>query len=792
MKGHTKEAIEFLTKFSPNDPWVLTSIIPDGKTDTATFTEKEAAFKWVEERQGKQNIYFHVNPTTRPMNSKASKEDIDRLEWLHVDIDPRAGEQPAREKQRAIKLLKSHATPPTVIIDSGGGVQGFWKLEPHESLIIGGDLDKAKELEAYNVQFEREFQADPCHNVDRIMRLPGTINLPTQRKIKKGRKPAIAKLVEWAGNVYNISEFTPAVRVQAAKSGLSEGKSYVHITGNVPDIGVEELQKWAAENNKIIPEHTLALIATGQDPVDPTRYGSRSESLFRVCCDLVRAGVPEEMIYAIITGDNEIAVSVRDKKDWERYASRQIQRAKEEAIHPMLRVMNEKHAVISDIGGKCKVISEIQDPVLKRTKISKQAFLDIRNRYCNQQVQVGVNDEGEPVYKALGTFWINHPERRQYDSIIFSPGKDVEGCYNLWKGFAVEAKKGNKHEAFLKHIYDNICSANKEYYDYLVGWMARLVQKPDVTGQIAVVLRGKKGTGKSFFAKNLGELLGRHYMQVSDSKHLVGSFNAHLRDTVLLFGDEAFFAGDKRHESVLKTLVTEEHLVIEGKGVDAEVSPNYTHLVLASNEEWVIPAGMDERRFFVLEVGEACAVKHSYFKNIQNQLNTGGHSSLLHYLLTYDLSEFEVRNYPKTEALSEQKVFSMEPKMQWFLSKVEDGALLPQHSSWKKFVSIEALYFDYISNMKDQARSYRMGKPEFAMFIERCLPVDGLEKKKRKMPVQFTNENNMLTTIEKMVWTVTVPDLESVRAHWDKNLGGPYKWHPVSQDQDDDDQDFIF
>src|SRR5690606_31271992 len=142
--------------------------------------------------------------------------------------------------------------------------------------------------------------------------------------------------------------------------------------------------------------------------------------------------------------------------------------------------------------------------------------------------------------------------------------------------------------------------------------------------------------------------------------HLVGNFNAHLRDTVLLFGDEAFYAGDKKHESILKTLVTEENIVIEGKGVDAEAAPNYKHLILASNEDWVVPAGLDERRFFVIEMSDGHKQDHAYFAKIQADLDGGGYENLLHFLRTYDLSDFEVRRVPNTKALRSQKAESLQ------------------------------------------------------------------------------------------------------------------------------------
>ncbi|GAA4002632.1 hypothetical protein GCM10022279_28210 [Comamonas faecalis] len=661
LKHDTAAAIDFLRRWSPGDDWCLTAIIPDGKTETRTFrpSEADAAADWIEGHQGKRNLYFHVNPVRRPLDVKASKEDMARLVCLHVDIDPRAGEDPAEEKERALKLLRAYTPKPTVIVDSGGGVQALWKLDPSDKLEIGGNIAKAQELEAYNIQLEKVFQADHCHNCDRILRLVGTINVPTAKKAKKGRKPALARLVEWHDASYPIEQFTPAVRVQTVGDALPGGRPKVKITGNVPDVGTDELKAWAAENGKSISDHCLALIATGQDPLDPTKYPSRSEALFKVCCDLVRAEVPDEMIFAVITGSNEIAASVRDKPNWEGYALRQIERAHEEAIDPWLRRLNEKYAVILDIGGKCRIIREVWDPAMKRTRISKQSFEDFRNGYRNRKVIVAHNDKGQPVEKAVGVWWVDHPQRRQYDTIVFAPGQEVEDAYNLWRGFAVDSLPGDKHQPFLRHVRENVCSGNDEWYGYLLGWMARAVQHPDTPGEVAVVLRGKRGTGKSFFAKMFGRLFGRHFLQVSDSKHLVGSFNAHLRDTVLLFGDEAFFAGDKKHESVLKTLVTEEQLVIEGKGVDAEAAANFTHLVLASNEDWVVPAGLEERRFFALDMADDHMQDNAYFKAIRDELEAGGFENLLHFLRTYDLSNFEVRKAPKTQALRDQQAESL-------------------------------------------------------------------------------------------------------------------------------------
>ena len=73
-----------------------------------------------------------------------------------------------------------------------------------------------------------------------------------------------------------------------------------------------------------------------------------------------------------------------------------------------------------------------------------------------------------------------------------------------------------------------------------------------------MVLRGGRGTGKGVVARAIGRLFGQHFVHVSHARHLTGNFNAHLAECVLLFVDEAFWAGDKQGEAQLKRMITED------------------------------------------------------------------------------------------------------------------------------------------------------------------------------------------------------------------------------------------
>ena len=62
-----------------------------------------------------------------------------------------------------------------------------------------------------------------------------------------------------------------------------------------------------------------------------------------------------------------------------------------------------------------------------------------------------------------------------------------------------------------------------------------------------------------------------------------------------------------------KRLITEPTLMIERKGIDAQTVDNFTHLILATNNDWSFPAGMDERRVFALQVSDARKGHYAYF-----------------------------------------------------------------------------------------------------------------------------------------------------------------------------------
>ena len=353
--GDTDAAVAFLDQWCPGGPWVLTSIVPDGgRTTTATFVAPNLADmrRWIDARQGKQNIYSTVNVVFGDVELKPNKGAIAAIRALHVDVDPRVGEEPAAERARALKVLREYEPAPTVIVDSGGGMQAFWLTEGN--VAVGGSRDlsdliqsqgkgahlSAAEtalvvahlarlfdaVEARNLKIETDLQADACHNADRIMRLPGTVNVPDSKKRKKGRVPRLAAVVaaDWARR-YPLDAF-PFASQKVAGGGAPVAR--VALANDLVAVPFD------ADGRPDLPvsDRTKMLIVQGHDPDDPGRYASRSEAFWAVVCDLARASVPDDLIAAVVL-NVEFAISGHplDQPKPRQYVARQIGRARAEA-----------------------------------------------------------------------------------------------------------------------------------------------------------------------------------------------------------------------------------------------------------------------------------------------------------------------------------------------------------------------------------------------------------------------------------------------------------------------------
>ncbi len=291
--------------------------------------------------------------------------------------------------------------------------------------------------------------------------------------------------------------------------------------------------------------------------------------------------------------------------------------------------------------------------------------------------------------------------------------------------------------------------------------MADAAQNPARLPGTAIVLRGSPGTGKSFFAVQFGRLFDPHFKHLTSTRMLTGNFNAHLKDALVVFADEAFWAGDKSAEGTLKAMVTEQTRFVEYKGKDAFQIDNYVRLIMASNHDWVVPAGMAERRFLVLDVGEALMQDHDYFAAIADQMDRGGREALLHRLLNHDLSGFNVRQIPATEALLQQKLRTLDSVESWWYGRLWDGAPIRRHNGWETRVEKRQIQDDYIEQANRIGVRRKSTEIELGQKLHRLVPNLGTTR---------------ISTSFGRLWAYEFPPLAVCRRHMETQLGQAVTW----------------
>ena len=241
IKPNLAEAVAFAVSL-PTDQAHLCAIHPAGNRPVVgqSFPKTEAgqaaALRWLTEADRKgYGIYFNANEV-KPLgkgHAKAKEAEVSTVRFLHVDADLPAGTAPDDvETARAELLAKIKAAPlvPSLIINSGNGFGLFWELaEP-----VTVTAENLEDIKARNIALADQLGGDDCENLDRVMRLPFTVNRPNAKKIKAGRVPVLADIVTDLRGlvVYALEEFAPAAvsnemtttRTESSGTAMSETK----------------------------------------------------------------------------------------------------------------------------------------------------------------------------------------------------------------------------------------------------------------------------------------------------------------------------------------------------------------------------------------------------------------------------------------------------------------------------------------------------------------------------------------------------------------------------------------
>ena len=497
--------------------------------------------------------------------------------------------------------------------------------------------------------------------------------------------------------------------------------------------------------------------------------GSRTAKMVEMVGYLIGKKMPKELIESTISLFNRSLGedSLTDHELREEVLS-SIARIQGDIEQRVVKNLNRRLSLVELESGE-RVIAERFTDHRGLEKLRFAKIMQVRESYIEKEVLINKKPE------CIFDIWRYSREKRKHYGVIFDPSAtpwEDNDFINLWKGIRLEPKKGD-WSLFRNHI-ETIISI--EHHEWIIQWMARIVQDPGGKRPGTVlVLRGDQGTGKGVFANTFGALLGKmeYYFSVNKIGDLTGRFNEDLKTALLLFIDEATWGGDKETAGVLKSLVTEPTRRVEPKGINAFHIDNFLNLIIASNNDWVVPGGANERRFLCLDIPNDRLQDHDYFEAIGKQMygkgedgeEFGGLRGMMYDLLRIEVDFKLISTIPKTAATGDQIARGLSDEQRFWYERLYKGTLVDRHDYWKYACASEKLYESYEAYCKERFHnSYHLIPQQFGTFLKKVCPK--LERKKVRRP-----DNNSGFFYQRIF-----PSLEECRRVFDKQFGISTRW----------------
>lgn len=461
---------------------------------------------------------------------------------------------------------------------------------------VNGNL---AELERYSEALVKRLGADHTQDICRIFRLPGSTNHLNAKKLAQGWTPAPTRLLEWhPERRYELSDFCFLLDTAS---------------------------------------HATSRVRTATRPLP-----SRSEDLLAKVGSAKRTDRKRnEQIHAELDSHPHAA----DQADPARAVDQAIRKVEADAASLVAEV-NREHALVWLQGTLCVMwMNKWEGNLPRLSKIE-----DIKRRWRNRMIgKINPIDE-----------WLNSEERAEYDAIVFQPGSaDVGRNFNLFQGWGVVPVRGDC-SLFLEHLRVVICNRDESLFQYLLQWLANIVQAPADRPGTAVVTGSGQGAGKGSIERYLRPIFDRHLLALAGDDQLLGRFNDFMAGKLLVFADEAVWAGDKKGLDKLKSYITEPRVSVDRKFLPAIEIDNFVRFMFASNRDHAAPAESDDRRFVMLPRNDAKIGDYTYWEALTTERKAGGPAALLHHLLTEVQIKRNLRDTPKTAALAEQKLLSLD------------------------------------------------------------------------------------------------------------------------------------
>jgi len=234
--------------------------------------------------------------------------------------------------------------------------------------------------------------------------------------------------------------------------------------------------------------------------------------------------------------------------------------------------------------------------------------------------------------------------KKTYTDIVFKPNAKSSEL-NLWTPIQFEPDFKADCSEIVELIHRSLCNNDEVKSEWLLDWLAHIVQKPEEKATVVPVLISEQGAGKGLLMDYImKKILGNRYTAVNSADELTAKFNAKLSKKFLTFIDEATWRGDHKEDGILKRFTASPTMTIEEKFGASYDMENFSRYLIASNNPEAVAMEKGNRRYVVIEANDKLANDLSFFGPIADKIKNTNETKIIQafyaFLLARDLSKF--------------------------------------------------------------------------------------------------------------------------------------------------------
>lgn len=265
---------------------------------------------------------------------------------------------------------------------------------------------------------------------------------------------------------------------------------------------------------------------------------------------------------------------------------------------------------------------------------------------------------------------------------------------NMWTAPDLIPQPGSV-QPFLDHIW-YVLDGDRQSQDFVLDYLAHLIQRPDVKIKSAILIIGKPGIGKSLIGEMIATLIGRQNTTAVEDADLRSAFNEWMDGVQLVLVHELMSIERQETMNRLKSYITDPWLRINRKNIPSYRYQNRVNFLMFSNHDDAARIEKDDRRYFVW-ISDAEKRDPSYYRNLVNWFDDGGAAHLLHYLQSRDISGFDANASPPLTRGKERVVKNTRSATEAYLQDLYDAGDAPFRSD----LVVVSDVIDYLSDKKN-------------------------------------------------------------------------------------------